>query len=351
MKILPSFSTSIFTSISSFLKKRWKLLLLIALVILAGFWYLQKRASQQPKLTFINPTREDLVVSVTVSGRVDAKEKARLRFAAGGKVVYLGAKEGDSVKKWQTIATIDRAALQKQLQQNLNTYMQERNDFENTRDDIKDRAIETQERRGVDNQQFDLNNKVINVEIQNIAITNTALYAPFAGILTVAPTAVTGVQLLATDYFELVNPETLIFHANLDEVDLQRVTLGQSAQILLDAYDGQQIETQVSYISYTSSESSSGTVFLVEFPLNSQDINRYRLGMNGDALIKIAEKRDALTIPIACISERDGKVFVNVKADNKEQKTEREIRAGLENEDEIEVLAGLSESDQVVLPE
>ncbi|HPS40940.1 MAG TPA: efflux transporter periplasmic adaptor subunit, partial [Candidatus Woesebacteria bacterium] len=58
-----------------------------------------------------------------------------------------------------------------------------------------------------------------------------------------------------------------------------------------------------------------------------------------------------LTIPLDAISERDNKTFVKVKADNDEQQVEREIKVGLESDDKVEVLEGLSESDQVVLPE
>lgn len=341
----------VFSSILVFLKKKWKLLLIVAFVVSAVMGFLQSRSKNQVKLNFVSPNKEDIVSSITISGRIDAKEKAQMRFVAGGKVVYLGAKQGDLVKKWQSLATIDRSTLQKQMNQNLNLYMKERYDFENTRDDIKDRSLDTEETRAVAKQQYDLDNQVLNVEIQNIAIANTTLYAPFEGILTVVPTNVTGVQLLASDYFEVVNPKTLIFRAAIDEIDMHRISKGQSGQIILDAYDGEEIATYISYISYTSSESSSGTVFLVEFPIDSQDMEKYRIGMNGDALIKLAEKQNVLTIPLDAISERDGKVFVEVKADNKEGKESREIKIGLESEEEVEVLEGLSENDQVLLPE
>ncbi|HPS40534.1 MAG TPA: biotin/lipoyl-binding protein, partial [Candidatus Woesebacteria bacterium] len=131
------------TNVFAFLKKHFKLFLVIIVLGLLGFWLLQRDSKQQASLVFVSPVREDIVASITISGRVDAKEKARLRFASGGKVVYLGAKEGDSVKKGQIIATIDRSTLQKQLDQNLNTYMQKRNDFENIQDDIKDRTLDT----------------------------------------------------------------------------------------------------------------------------------------------------------------------------------------------------------------
>lgn len=341
----------IFSKILVFLKKRWKLLLVALIVLSVVFGFLQNRGKNQTVLKFVNPVKKDLVASITISGRIDAKEKAQMRFVAGGKLVYLGAKQGDLVKKWQSLATIDRSTLQKQMDQNLNLYMKERYDFEDTRDDIKDRTLDTQETRDVAKQQYDLDNQVLNVEIQNIAIANTTLYAPFEGILTVVPTNVTGVQLLATDYFEVVNPKTLIFRAAIDEIDMHRISKGQSGQVVLDAYDGETINTYISYVAYTSSESSSGTVFLVEFPIDSQDMEKYRIGMNGDAIIKISEKKNVLTVPLDAISERDDKVFVEVKANNKEGKEAKEIKVGLESEDEIEVLEGLNENDQVLLPE
>jgi HlyD family secretion protein len=333
------------------LKKNSKFFLIVLALGLLGFWLLQRDDPQQTSLVFVAPVREDIVASITISGRVDAKEKARLRFVSGGKVVYLGAKEGDSVKKGQSIATIDRRALQKQLDQNLNNYMKERNNFENTKDDIKDRTLDTVETRAVASEQYNLDNQVLNVEMQNIAIANTTITSPFDGILTVSPTNVTGVQLLASDYFEIVNPKSLIFRANIDEIDIDRIEKSQTGQISLDAYNDEKIDTYVSYISYTSSESSNGTVFLLEFPINEQNIDKYRIGMNGDVSIKIAEKQNVLTVPLDAISERDGKTFVKVKADNKEQQMEREIKVGLESDEKIEILEGLSENDQVVLPQ
>ena len=39
--------------------------------------------------------------TLDLSGRVTAEGMATLRFPAGGLITYLGAKEGDTVKKWQ----------------------------------------------------------------------------------------------------------------------------------------------------------------------------------------------------------------------------------------------------------
>ena len=56
--------------------------------------------------------------TLELSGKVTAEGMAVLRFPTGGLVTYLGAKEGDTVKKWQTLATIDSRQLQKPSNKN-----------------------------------------------------------------------------------------------------------------------------------------------------------------------------------------------------------------------------------------
>ena len=338
--------------IINFFKNHWKKILII-LIVIGGIGFINYKKAQNNKEEFIfeKPTYKDLTKVLEVSGVIDAKEKANLRFAAGGKVVYLGAKEGDFVKKWQTIATIDKRTIQKQLQQDLNTYMKERWDWETTQDgtDYPFEGLET--RRSIDKEQWDLNNEVLDVEIRDIAITNTVLSAPFAGVLISSPTNVTGVNLLATEGFELVNPETLIFKAAVDEADIAQVTTAQPGNIFLDAYPDDPISSQVNYIAYKSNASSTGTVFVVEFPLIGENLlNKYRLGMNGDVEIKLDTRKNVLTIPFESTRERGDKVYVDIKAE-KNQYEEKEIKTGLETEDYVEVLEGLSENDEVLIPE
>ena len=341
--------SNIFTSI----KKKWKLSLGIALVVIAGiFFAVRSNAASTVELEFQKPIRQSIQKTLDLSGHVDAKEKARLRFIAGGKLTFIGAKEGDRVKKWQTIATVDKAALQKQLNQDLNNYMKERWDWEEIRDANEDQILNTSEQRSVDKDQWDLENTVLNVEIRDIAIQNSALYAPFEGILTVAPTSVAGMQLLASDYFEIVNPNTLVFRAAIDESDIKLIKLDQEATLSLDAFEDEKLSTQVSYVSYTSVETGSGTAFIIEFPLSQEQIEQVlRIGMNGDIQVLLEEKQDVLTIPAIAVIQRDDKKYVMVKSQDDKEPQEREISIGLETDELVEVLSGLTESDEVVIPE
>ncbi len=158
-------------------------------------------------------------------------------------------------------------------------------------------------------------------------------------------------QLSAADAFTVVNPETLVFKAAIDEIDIASIKLGQEAEIELDAYQDSFISSAVSYIAFSSSQSSTGTIFVVEFPITPDkgDLSYFRLGMNGDASIKLDEKVNALVIPIQSTREIDGKTLVDVQtADGKIE--EREITTGMETDEEIEVLTGLTEDDRVVVP-
>lgn len=338
-------------SILTTIKKRWKLSLGLAVIlILIAVFTIRSKAANTVTLTFEHPVIQTITKTLEVSGHVDAKEKVRLRFIAGGKLTYIGAKEGDTVKKWQTIATIDKATLEKQLQQDLNDYMKERWDWEDIQDENKDKVLTTAQQKSEDKDQWDLNNTVLDVEIRDIAIKNSALYAPFNGVLTAAPTSVAGMQVLASDYFEVVNPDTLVFRAAVDESDISNVRLEQLATLILDAYEDTEISTQVSYISYTSTETDGGTAFVVEFPLSQSDSQLLRIGMNGDINILLEEKPDVLTIPLIALIEREDKAYVMVKT-GENQAEEREITIGLETDELVEVTSGLSQSDEIVIPE
>lgn len=338
----------------SSIKRRWKLILLLLIILgIAGFFIYRQQTAQKVRQTYIQPKYDDIVETLDVSGVIDAKEKASLRFAAGGKLTYLSASEGAILKRGQVIARIDSADLQKRLQQDLNNYFKERLDFEQSADDRRDIAPTNELNRNSQQDQKDLENSVLNVEIQQIAVRNASLVSPFAGILVSVPSTTVGSNLLSTDVFEVVNPESLIFRATIDQADVAKVKKDQPVEVILDPYQDETITSRISYVSLKSSQSSTGTVYVIEIPLivntTNNPLEKFRLGMNGDAQIELNRHDNVLTIPLNATRERDGKTFVQVKGDDGKP-VEREIQVGLQNENDTEVTNGLTENDQVLVP-
>lgn len=336
--------------ISNF-KKRWKLLLFLFIAAAGiGYWLWGKTHPKVEVLNFVKPERGELVKTLEVTGSIKAKKNASIRFAAGGKVVYVGAQEGDLVKKGQTIASIDQRSLQKNLEKSLNLYSKERIDWEDYLKDQQDRVLQDNEISTKQKNQYDLTNTVIDVQLNDIAITNSVLSAPFDGILVSSPTTVAGVNLAATDAFELVDPSSLYFEAQVDELDVSQVQPNQSAYITLDAYPDEKFDTRVDYISYKSAQTSTSTVYLVQLPLFQNNLSKLRLGMNGDATITLKTSKDTLIVPLDATTIRNEKTYVQVKT-GENQTEEREITTGIETDEEVEVLSGLSENEEIVLPE
>lgn len=331
-------------------RKHWKRYIIIALVVLVlGFIVIRKSTAQTQEITTGYAQIKDLKKTLDVSGIVDAHAKAYLRFLAGGKVTYIGAKEGDTVKKWQTIAAIDTRSLQKSLQQGLNTFDSSRMDNEQTYEDNKDIYGDKAVERDLVQSNMSLRNTALSVEITDLAIKNSSLVSPLDGILYSSPTNISGVILTATDAFRVADPKTLFFQIDVDEADIGLVKVGQSVDIVLDAYADEHIESTVESISYQSTMGTSGTTYAVKVNLPvSTDIYKYKLGMNGTAHILLEKKEQVLSVPITAITQRDGKTYVQVMNALKKPE-QKEISTGIETDEDIEVLSGISSSDEIVI--
>ncbi|GAB4028170.1 MAG: hypothetical protein Fur0011_7530 [Candidatus Microgenomates bacterium] len=287
--------------------------------------------------------------TIELSGKVTAEGVATLRFPTGGLVNYLGAQEGDTVKKWQTLASIDTRQLQKTLEQKLNLYAIQRATFDQTVDDndnsIPDGDLGRELNRLLAKNQYQLENTVKDVEYLDLSIKLARLSTPLAGILVKSPIKTTGVNVLATDTWTVVDPTSLYFSADLDETDLKHVRVGQKVEITLDAYPDKKYESVVSSIAYTPKETTSGTVYEIKLAIPATELGDLRIGLNGSATIILMEKNDVLLLPSSAIKFEGTKSTVLVRDGNNYQS--REIELGIENEGFVEITKGLNNNEQV----
>jgi RND family efflux transporter MFP subunit len=335
-----------------------KRVIFVGLLLLIVF-LVAKNTVAKPKPTYhtVNAESRDLKQILDVTGKVEAGKQAVLRFQAGGKLVYVGAKVGDKVKKWQTIASLDKAALQKQLQKSLNDFMTNRQDFDQYRDNnnvVGDNFTSQPQLtppiiRELFKDQLSLQNAALTVEIQDITNKLATLYSPIDGIVTQMATEVALVNVNPTDTFTIVDPDSLYFSAMVDEADLGKVTASQSAEIVLDAFPNTTISTSVISIDFTPSVGESGgTVYKVKLPLKATNAT-YRIGLNGQANLLLNEKKSALSLPIEAIRTKDNQKLVKVLLNG--QIIDKPVKVGLETNDYVEILEGITSNDQVIVPQ
>src|SRR3990167_9074539 len=225
------------------MKIGWKYwyIIVILLAVGGGIWWW--RRPEAVKYNEYTVSRGDIREELTVSGEVKAGKQADLKFQAGGRLSWVGVKQGDWVKKWQGIASLDQRTVQKNLEKELNDYLKTRWDFQGNRetynvttDDLDRYTLTPAVRRLLEKSQFDLNNAVLDVEIQTVAKEFSLIVSPFSGLVTDLKFPnpeinVTTGAVIAT----IVDPDSLYFEAQVDEVDIARVRVGAPVKLVLDA--------------------------------------------------------------------------------------------------------------------
>lgn len=331
--------------------KNHKIATIVIIVVLGlgGYYYTHQTKSEYTGYTVETGTIKD---TLELSGKINAEGMAVLRFPTGGLVTFLGAKEGDNVKKWQTLASIDSRQLNKTLEQKLNLYSIQRGTFEQTIDDndnsVPDGDLARELTRLLEKNQYQLDNTVKDVEYLDLSLKLTRLTSPLNGILVKSPIKTSGVNVLATDTWMVVDPSTLYFSADLDETELKRVSVGMPVEIKLDAYPDKTLSSAVSSIAFTPKETTSGTVYEIKLAIPENELSDLRLGLNGSATVILSEKKDVLLLPSSALTFEGTKSSVYLRdGDDYEP---REIELGIENDGFVEIIKGLSQNDQVFAP-
>lgn len=336
-----------------FLFRYWKFIGVVLIVVSAGIFLSQRAQAQKTAaaITTGTATKQNFSKTLSSSGKTKADKSVELKFQTSGKLTWVGVKEGDHVNAYQAIASLDSREVQKNLEKALRDYSNERNDFEQTwrvtYDGKKPNdAFNDTVKRILEKNQWDLEKAVLDVELKHLALEFSTLITPISGIVTHIDTPVAGVNITpATSVFALADPKSLIFEANVDETDVGSLVLGQKAAILLDAFPEATYSGTITYISYTSQQSSGGaTVFPVKVSFDQPE--NLRIGLNGDITIVTDRKDDALTVPTESIREEKGQTYVYKKVKGAYEKTK--VSTGAKNEDDIIVTEGLIEGDVVV---
>ena len=133
--------------------------------------------------------------------------------------------------------------------------------------------------------------------------------------MTRVDTAVAGINITpATAVFEVVDPNSLVFEASVDEVDVASLAIGRTATITLDAYPNTPFSGNVSKIAFAAKTSSGGaTVFPVEIAIATK--SAVRIGMNGDVAITVDSQEDAIVVPTEAVRDNEKQSHVYRKVD------------------------------------
>jgi HlyD family secretion protein len=354
----------------------------------------------------------DLVASVTASGQVRPQTKVDLSSDITGKIVRLAVKEGQMVTQGQFLLQIDpqqqEAAVQRfeaalassraQMAQAQANLLQAQKSYERTAaikkanpQLISDENIE-QLRTSVEVNEALYQSARHSVDQSSAAVRDarsslgkTTIYAPMSGRVTRlnvenGETAIMGtLNKDAATLLTIADMSVLETKVKVDETDVARISLGDSAVIQIDAFPDTTFIGRVTKISNsavkTAAQQQSNQDQAVDYEVTIQLLNtptETRPDFSATAKIVTDARRNALSIPIIALTVRENEalakedtavglgkpkpkkevgkkdvegVFV-VGTDNKV--TFRPVKVGIAGEKHFEVLSGLKKGDRIV---
>jgi len=135
----------------------------------------------------------------------------------------------------------------------------------------------------------------------------------------------------------------------VDELDISSVSIGQTADVAVDALPNTAFTGTVSRISQVGLQQGGVTTYNVTLsvanPAGLMD------GMSANADIKTASKQNAVLVPVEALQTVGNDKYVTVITGTgvNMKTTQVKVTVGLQNETDVEITSGVSVGDDVVL--
>lgn len=202
----------------------------------------------------------------------------------------------------------------------------------------------------IDAQQALVDQARANVQNIQVQINNMSIRAPFDGVLTRQDAKVGEVVSANQQLIGVISNGQFEIDANIPEVDIAKIAVGDHADVTLDAY-GPDTDFRAHVVSIDPGETIVEGMPTYKTTLNfDQPDQRIRSGMTANITIAAAQKDNVLVLPQRVVIQQGSNQYVLVP-DKNGATGQVQIQTGLRGSDgNIEIVSGLSEGDAVAVP-
>lgn len=397
------------------MSKRAKLsVFVVVLLVAAGIiaMAIAKKSNAGVEVRIEPVQRANLVASVTASGQVSPHTKVDVSSDVSGKITKLSVKEGDLVKQGQFLLQIDpsnaeatvkqweanAASAKAQNEQAKANLMQAQSAYKRTLELEKANSqFVTAEQLEQLKTAVDVNEALVQSSAHQVdqalasldnarsSLAKTTIYAPMSGRVTrlnveQGETAIQGtLNKDAATLLTISDMSELETKVKVDETDVSRIAVGDSAVVQIDAFPDTTFLGRVTEISNSSvagtSTATASSDQAVDYEVTIRLLNApkdTRPDFSATAKVITSTRNNVLAIPIIALTVRENQdlqnadtavglgrpkpkvdvgkkdvegVFV-VGADNKV--TFRPVKVGIAGEKDFEVLDGLKQGERIV---
>ena len=178
-------------------------------------------------------------------------------------------------------------------------------------------------------------------------LAKLALRAPFAGVLGIRQVNLGQYLAPGAPVVSLQNMDPLYVNFSLPQQDLGRLHLGQMVRVSVDAYGGKAFDARINALNSQVSAATRNIDVQARLPNPGRLL---RPGMYARIKVIGTEERRVLTLPISAITYNTygSYVYVVTQQHGEQMAQQRVVKTGEQRGNEVVVLEGLKDGEQVV---
>lgn len=342
-------------------------IVLVIITAVAAYFYLNYRSSKEVRVKTAAVALRDLTQTISYAGSIHAANNVQVGSKIAGRVSEVLFNELDEVQQGQVLIKLEDAEIRAQLRQSQEALNQAKINLVNIEKNLErvkeltKKGFASTEQLDTAQQAYDVGRVVIKQNQANYAfmqaqLEQTSIKAPISGTIVsknvsvgeiVAGPLGGGNFSVPTPMAEIADLSDLEVHADVDEVDISKVYVGQEVVITVDAYPDKTFKGIVREIaSMTMSRRDVGITYRVKVHITNPE-KILKLGMTANLDFLLENREQILTVPKSAVLVQGEKQFAFKVRNQKVFK--REVETGMEGEEFIEITSGLEAGENVIV--
>jgi len=328
------------------------LAVLVAVVLLVAFKLKGNKQRVHDEVAFSQRKVENIPVSietvkkgtlsenVTASGTLEASEFLNLLSETQGKIVKIYKEKGDRVAAGDVIAKVDDEVIAANVLTAEANYSQFEKDVERLTRLSEENAVT---KRDLEQASIGLKKAKADLITAKKALSNTSIKAPISGYIN--NDFITEGQLLGggSPVCEIVNNNRLKLNIKVPENAVYKIKVGQTVVVSLSVFPDKKFSGKISAI---AEKADAVLKFNVEITLDNDMKSHLKSGLYAEVELPVTNEERLILNKIAIIESMERPV-VYVASNGKAVR--RTLIIGQSNNEQVEVLSGLSDGDQVIV--
>ncbi len=186
------------------------------------------------------------------------------------------------------------------------------------------------------------------VQSSSALLAKATLVSPITGVITKYDTKAGEIVTTGTPLISVISDNDLQIDANVSEVNIGKLAIGNQVAITFDAFPGKTFTGSVIYIDPGETIVDGVVNYKVTITFDQAD-QQVKSGLTANLIVQTAKKDDVIKVPQYAIIKKDNQLFVD-KVEGKII-TQVPVTIGFNgNDGSVEVLSGINVGDVIQVP-